>query len=803
MELERPFHASAFGQLLRRHRLNAGLSQEILAERARMSARGIGALERGDRRTPQRDTVTLLADALDLQGDDRDAFAAAANPAGSRRRTLGSVTAGPWPAPPPRPWLVPRALRTQYFTGRDELFARLRGQLKERHRAALSGLGGVGKTQTAIEYAVRYRGDYAGGVFWINAESVGALTSGFLEIAAVLRMPAALSNENDAAVKAVLEWLNSTAGWLLILDNVDDRRDIQPFIPEHGQGDLLITARETVFAELGIPRALHVGDLDPGEATRFLLARTGRDAAAPSDLADAAALSAELGYLPLALEQAAAYVAETNATFSAYLNAFRNRRVAVLEKAAGLIAHDSVAVTWAANFEAVERTSPAAADVLRICALLGSDAIPFELFLEGALMLGDGIAAALADGDDLAMVELLRPLARYSLVHVDTASGVFRIHRLVQETAWAAIAASERVQYFEMAVRALDVASPPVAFAQWDRSERLVTHVTSIANWIATYDVQPEIANGVVNRTASYLRERGRYAEAQALSERALAVGERALGPDHVGIALSLNNLGNAHWDQGRYAQALPLHARALAIRERALGPDHPDVASSLNNLANVHFDQGRYAEALPQHQRALAIREAALDPDHPDIGRILDNIGVTLSNLGRHAEARPLLERALVILESALGSDHPSLANTLNNLADVAHKHDEYAEAAALYQRALVVGQNALGPDHPGVAESLTGLANAYAQFGRRADAEPLYTRALAILERTLGSDHSYLPDTLVGLARLRAHEGRARDAIALYERALAIKERAFGNHPEVAAMRKVIENLRASSPP
>ncbi len=648
MEHERLGRGFGFGQLLRRHRLQAGLSQEILAERARMSARGIGALERGDRRTPQRETVALLADALALQGDDRDAFEAAANPVGSRRPGFGSVTAGPWLAPPAvpssPPWLVPGAMRTRFFTGRAELLTRLRQHLLDRHRAALSGLGGVGKTQTAIEYAVRHRRDYTNGVFWVNAETIGGLTSGLVEVAAALHLPGAESDDNDVAVKTVVEWLNGTADWLLILDNVDNRRDIAPFVPEDGQGDVLITSREAIFAELGIPRVLEVRDLDADEALRFLLARTGREGATPVEAADAAELAAELGYLPLALEQAAAHIAETNITFSVYLQRIsQTPGSGTGEAAAGLIAHDTVAATWAANFEAVERTSPAAADVLRISALLASDAIPFELFLDGADALGDNIAEALADEDDLAMAELLRPLARYSLVRSDTASRVFSVHRLVQEIVWGATSEPERRTSVERAVSAMDAALPEVRYANWARSERLVAHVTSIVEWFDQYSVQPDTASRVLNRTAHYLRERWRHTEAQALSERALAIGEGVLGDDHLSIAISLNNLANIHWDRGRYAEALPPYERALAIRERALGSDHPDVGSSLNNLGNVYMDQGRFAEALALHRRALEIRERTLGHDHQDIARSLDNLAVTLSGLGRYGEARPL----------------------------------------------------------------------------------------------------------------------------------------------------------------
>ena len=738
------------------------------------------------------------------------------------------------------PWLVPDMMRTRYFTGRDDLLAKLRRRLVEQHRAALSGLGGVGKTQLAIEYAVRHRVDYPDGVFWVNAESAGGLTGGFVEIAKTLRLPAAESNNHEQAVRAVLERLNGTSGWLLILDNVANRHDVQAFVPERGGGDVLITSRESVFPELGIPRSLEVLDLAAGDTVRFLLARTGRGDADPSDRAAAAELAAELGNLPLALEQAAAYIAETNADFSSYLNAFRKRRVALLEKAVGLVARDTVAVTWAANFEAVEAASPAAADVLRIAALLAPDAIPFELFLEGAPSLGDSIAHAFADPDDLVMTEVLRPLGRYSLIRSDTTARTFSVHRLVQAVVWAAVPEEERPGFAERAVVALEAVFPEREFATVAQCERLVRHVVSIAARLDACQGQPEAAVRVLNRTGRYLRERGRYSEALALHERALAFGERALGADHPDVAHCLNNLGLVREEQGAYAEAQALHERALALRERVLGPSHPDLAHSLNNLANVHFDQGRYAEAQVLHERALAVWERALGPHDVHVADSLNNLAIVRMAQGRYAEAQALLERALAIREDAYGLNHRDLANSLDNLADTFNKLGRFAEAQTLAERALAIREAAfgldypeaayslvglanayvglgryaesellfkraldlrermIGSDHPAVAESLAGLANLYTIQGRFIEAEPLFARSLDIRERGLGREHVDVAQSLVGLATLRKQQGRTAEAAALYQRALDIKKRTFAaDHPELAELREAIAQL------
>jgi len=743
-----------------------------------------------------------------------------------------------------RPWLVPDAMRTRYFTGREQLLGLLRQQLVERHRAALSGLGGVGKTQTAIEYAVRHRVHYPDGVFWSNAETTSGLTSGFVEIAKTLRLAAAASSDQEQAVKATLQWLNGTDRWLLILDNVSDRRDILRFVPEHGQGDVLITSRESIFQELGIAHALEAVDLDADEAVRFLLTRTGRESCEPGERASATELAAELGNLPLALEQAAAYIAETNARFVDYLASFRKRHVALLEKARGLIERDTVAVTWAANFEAVGRASPAAADVLRLSAFLAPDAIPFEVFSKGAPALGGTIAQALSDPDDeLAINELLRHLARYSLIRSDAQSRTYGVHRLVQEIVRGSIADANRRVCIERAVEALNAVFPDVEYATWSQCDRLVPHVVAINRWIGSCDLDLNAAGRVLNLTGQALFARGRYADAEPLHEQALRIWESALGPDHPDVAISLNDLANVYSHEGRYAdaetmferaltiaeralgpdhpfvarpidglatvyqqmgryaEAEPLHARELAITERAFGPDHPDVTKSLNNLANVYYYQGRYAEAEPLHKRALEICERTLGPDHPSAAFSLNNLANIAENCGRYAEAQPLYERALAIWERRPGPDHPIVAHPINGLANVFRKQGRYAEAEPLHQRALVIRERALGPNHSDVGWSLNSLANLCAAQGRYAEALPLYERALAIWESALGPDHPYVALSLFGLATVYENQGRKVEAVELFERALVIRERKFqANLPEPEAIRGIIDALRAA---
>jgi tetratricopeptide (TPR) repeat protein len=292
-----------------------------------------------------------------------------------------------------------------------------------------------------------------------------------------------------------------------------------------------------------------------------------------------------------------------------------------------------------------------------------------------------------------------------------------------------------------------------------------------------------------LNEQAWQLYQEGRYADAEPLVKRELAIEEKGLGPDHPNVAVALNFLAVLYREQGRYTEAEPLYKRSLAIREKALGPDHPDVAVALNNLGSLYQDQGRYADAEPLLKRSLAIKEKRLGADHPNVASTLDNLGSLYQDQGRYADAEPLFRRSLAIREKALGPDHPDVAMSLYNLAKLYLAQGRYADAEQLYKRSLAIQEKALGPDHPYVATDLNELAELYLTQGRYADAEPLFRRSLAIAEKRLGADHPYVATTLNNLGSLYKDQGRYTKAEPLFKRALAIEEKGLGpDHPNVA---------------
>jgi CHAT domain-containing protein/Tfp pilus assembly protein PilF len=298
----------------------------------------------------------------------------------------------------------------------------------------------------------------------------------------------------------------------------------------------------------------------------------------------------------------------------------------------------------------------------------------------------------------------------------------------------------------------------------------------------------PSLANSLGNLAILYASQ-GRYAEAEPLYKRSLAIKEKTLGPNHFDVATSLNALASLYQHQGRYTDAEPLFKRSLAIDEKALGSDHPDVALLLNNLAECYRLEGRYVEAEPLYKRSLAVSEKALSPDHPNIALLLNNLALLYQIQGRYPDAEPLYKRSLAIKEKALGPDNPDVALSLNNLALLYQVEGRYADAEPLHKQSLAIREKALGPDHPDVAVSANNLAELYRAEGRYAQAEPLYKRALTINEKAFGPDGPDIAVSLNNLAELYRAEGRYADAEALYQRSLIIREKVLGpDHPDVA---------------
>ncbi len=571
---------------------------------------------------------------------------------------------------------------------------------------AISGLGGVGKTQTAIEYAYRYFYDQPTyeWMFWVNASDL-SLAASFGSIATDLALPNHETQKLDEKIAAVSRWLETHDRWLLIFDNLDDPKSLKPFRPKNPRGRILITSRAQRFDSLGVAYPITLNPMTATEAHQFLRHRTERTTVDLPEQQAVEALAAALGYLPLALEQAAAYIVAKGVSFAAYLRSYEKRRLQLLEKQQPQTGNypNSVATTWAINFEAVKTNSPAAADLLNLSAFLAPDNIPYELLAFGKDHMGELLSAALAEAleDELVISELLAELTRYSLIRLES-DYRYSIHRMVQEVLRDGMDEATRLAWLGRAVEALNEVFPSGEFETWQQCARLVEHGQAIERHLEPIPYHTVSAARLLNNAGYYLHEQGRYAEAEPLFRKALSIYEQQLGENHPDVASSLNNLAELYRAQGRYAEAEPLFRKALSIYEQQLGENHPHVASSLNNLALLYDSQGRYAEAEPLFRKALSIGEQQLGENHPHVAQSLNNLAALYYSQGRYAEAESLFRKALSIGEQQLGEDHPHVAQSLNNLAELYRAQGRYPEAEPLYLRSLTVMLARLGQTHP-----------------------------------------------------------------------------------------------------
>ncbi len=685
-------------------------------------------------------------------------------------------------------WNVPYP-RNPNFTGREVILKQLETALGSGMPTALSqaiaGLGGVGKTQTAVEYAYRHRDRYRA-VLWVRADTETSLVSGYRELAEVLGLPEKNESDSNKVTAAVRRWLGREPGYLLILDNADDPSLVKPYLPPDPKGHVLLTSRAHNFDILGIRKPIGLPVLTPDEALAFLLKRTDREGPLdPAEQDAARTLAEEVGYLPLALEQAAAYMKVHEEPFSVYLAAYRALRLKLLDEMGPVVGEypETVRTTWKRSFDAIAEASPASIALLRLSAFFAPDAIPYELILEGTSELGEPLAPALASpaGGDYALNKILTPLARHSLVRRDPEARTYSVHRLVQAVLLDELTAATRKDLAERAVKALDRTFPHVEYATWPRCERLVPHALAA---IEREDLRIEEAAWLLNHAAFYLSLRAQYPIAESSYQKSATILGGLFGEVSLQSAKIYRNLAELYARSGQLKKCEEKHKQALKIRIYELGYSHVDTSQSLNGLANLYTRQKRYEEAEALYQRALEIRESELGRDDLLVAATLNVLAQLYDRKKQCDKAEPLYKRALEIRNKKLPATHPDVAASLNNLGRLCRAQGKYKEAEKLLKRALRIRKEVFGLKNRDTAASYNNWAALYHDQRRYWRAEPLYRKSLALREEVLGPDHPEVARTLENLGNLLSQTNRIEEAKALYQRARAIRSKGVGPH-------------------
>ena len=549
--------------------------------------------------------------------------------------------------------------RPDVLAGREDLLAELDARLAggEGPRvAALHGMGGAGKTSLAVEYAHRHLAEVA--IAWqFPAEDPLTLRAEFARLAAILgARDVADARDPVATVHAVLA--GSAAPWLLIFDNAPDPASVREFTPPTGDGRVLVTSQHGTWPA---GQGLHVPPLDTDVAAGFVMNRTGA-----RDQAGADELAVELGGLPLAMEQAAAYMLEAGMSIARYLELFRDRRAELLRRGRVPGHEAGTAATIGLALTRLETGSPSAAGLLRLLACLAPEPVPLRLLLDAAGPaagnLDEEVAAVLGPlaGDELAAGDAAAALRRYSLI-TPAGDGMVLVHRLVQAAVTDQMGEAAG-RWRQAAAAAVEAAMPqdPQDPGNWPVFAALLPHARQV------------LGPGSAGRAlaASYLGRSGGYAMARDLHQQILAARTAGLGPEHPDTLGERDEV--AFWTglAGDPAAARDLAAAVLRDQARVLGPDHPDTLDTRNNLASWTGEAGDPAKARDLAAAVLRDRERVLGPRHPDTLDTRNRLASWTGMTGDPAAARDLAAAVLRDQERVLGPDHPDTLDTRNNLA-------------------------------------------------------------------------------------------------------------------------------------
>ncbi|KAF6810671.1 Kinesin light chain 5 [Colletotrichum plurivorum] len=746
-------------------------------------------------------------------------------------------------------------------------------------RMALVGMGGFGKSQLAIEFAHQIHIDRPGtSVFWVHGKSRATFEESYRTLADILALPR--RRELDVDVLALVrDWLqrDDISPWFMVVDNADDagvfffhnRQDksqdpLASYLPKSTNGKILVTSRSLDAAEKLAGRSrtiLQIPAMQEDQALELLTKRLDGE----TDKAAAIELVSALDYIPLAVNQAAAYINRRSPRVSvmSYLDKFRTsekQKDSLLRSDKGdLGRHDgvsnSVVVTWQVTFEQVKRERPRAANLLSLMSQFQAHNIPeymLHSYDSDIAATDEGDADSVAAGtesDEVSDCENFEndmdTLRGYSLVALSSA-GFCEMHSLVQFCTRLWISEfGDPARWSWLFVKLAADHFPSGAYETWGTCQSLLPHIEpalsrkrkgkgDILDWaelltnvcwymfmLGKYSraemlgeeafnarknvlglSHPSTLTSMANLASTY-RNQGRWEEAEKLNVEVMETHKAKLGADHPDTLTSMANLASTFWNQGRWKEAEKLFVEVMETSKTKLGADHPNTLISMGNLASTYENQGRWEEAEKLGVEVMETHKAKLGADHPHTLKSMANLASTYRDQGRWKEAEKLGVEVMETRKVKLGADHPDTLTSMANLASTFWNQGRWEEAEKLEVEVMETRKAKLGADHPSTLTSMANLASTYMKQGRWKEAEELNVRVMEMCKRVLGEEHPYTLTSMNNLAFTWYGQGRQDDACVLMQDCFSLRQKKLGHtHPHTKSSVATLESWQASYP-
>ncbi|KAF7502552.1 hypothetical protein GJ744_005491 [Endocarpon pusillum] len=722
-------------------------------------------------------------------------------------RPIGEASAQGAQHPPIKPVFTVPFRKDNKFVDRKLIFSQVEEHLRLHHCASLSGMGGVGKSQIAIEYAYRFQQSHPQShVFWIFAANSTQFVQAYQDIARKLRLPGCEDSDVNQC-ELVSKWLDedNSSGWLMILDNVDNAdlflhsTDLNPssagtdrmqrllidYVPRRLDSKRLL---------INTTRSRHVGEnLIDGEScievppfsiqeAESLLRLNAEDAVDRCKPAVIKRLLDILGYVPLAITQAAAFIKRNRMSVQGYLAALEKDKQNLMDHLSQELQDprrprgfpNSVFQTWKLSFDQILTQEPQTAKLLSLIAMLDPQRIPERLL------------RPLAERDvDFRMA--LGTLDGFALITQEIGGETYAIHPLVQASVhyWLK-QRNEKAYYASQALQLLAEKFPSGKHDHRERCESMLAHAQAVLCYDCVSENDLRHRAALLYRVGWFNLQQGRYISAYQEASESYKINRERLGEDATTTLDSLSLLALVLEHQGRYEAAEEMNRRALEGKEKVLGVEHPNTLASVDNLASVLRYQGKYKTAEEMYRRALEGFEKMLGVEHPDTLTSINNLALVLEHQGKYKTAEEMYQRVLEGSEKVLGVEHPDTLTSVNNLALVLRYQGRYEAAEKMNQRALEGSEKVLGVEHPSTLTSVNSLARVLREQGKYKAAKKMHQRALEGKEKVLGVEH---PDTLTSvndLALVLHNQGKYKAAEEMHQRALEGFEKVLGvGHP------------------